>query len=177
LADTVTYTGREQTLVKHFILRKHLERFAHIIGAHWDTITYVDCFAGPWNVRSERLEDSSFHIALEQLRKARATHRQRGREIRLRCFFIEKDVKVFQLLRAFAERTEDAEIETRNSELEDAIDPIIRFGKRWPSWRRREPRRRSEDAKPAAGSRSCSHPTPCTGLGTTMRSENAIWRR
>ena len=127
MADTVTYTGREQTLVKHFILRKYLERFAHIIGGHWDTITYVDCFAGPWSVRSEKLEDSSFHIALEELRKARATHRQRGREIRLRCFFIEKDVKAFQLLRAFADRTEDAQIETRNSELENAIGPIVRF--------------------------------------------------
>ena len=74
MADPATYIGREQTLIKHFILRKYLEPFAYIIGSSWDTITYVDCFAGPWNVRSGQLEDSSFHIALAQLRKARETY-------------------------------------------------------------------------------------------------------
>lgn len=59
------YTGREQTLVKHFILQKYLERFAYIVGSHWDTLTYVDCFSGPWNARSEKFEDSSFAIALK----------------------------------------------------------------------------------------------------------------
>lgn len=126
MAD-IAYTGREQTLVKHFILRKYLERFAHIIGSYWDAITYVDCFAGPWNVRSEKLEDSSFHIALEQLRKARDKYRQQGREVRMRCFFIERDPKAFPLLKDFADRIEDVEIETKNSEFEDAIGAIVRF--------------------------------------------------
>ena len=58
------YDGREQTLVKHHILEKYLERFARIIGFTWDTITYVDCFSGPWNVQSDRFDDSSFSIAL-----------------------------------------------------------------------------------------------------------------
>jgi hypothetical protein len=71
MTDTDLYVGREQTLVKHFILRHYLERFAHIVGTHWDTITYVDCFSGPWNVRSEELKDSSFSLALDELRKAR----------------------------------------------------------------------------------------------------------
>ena len=35
------YAGREQTLVKHFILQKYLERFAYIVGSHWDALTYV----------------------------------------------------------------------------------------------------------------------------------------
>ena len=67
------YTGREQTLVKHFILQKYLQRFAYIVGSHWDTLTYVDCFSGPWNARSENFEDSSFAIALKELRDARTT--------------------------------------------------------------------------------------------------------
>lgn len=46
MANEETYRGREQTLVKHFILRQYLKRFAHIVGSHWDSITYVDCFAG-----------------------------------------------------------------------------------------------------------------------------------
>lgn len=69
------YDRREQTLVKHLILRRYLEGFAHIVGSRWSSITYVDGFAGPWNVRSEQLEDSSFVIALEELRKARETQR------------------------------------------------------------------------------------------------------
>jgi hypothetical protein len=59
MSDKDLYVEREQTLVKHFILRKYLERFAHIVGTFADAITYVDCFSGPWNVRSEELKDSS----------------------------------------------------------------------------------------------------------------------
>ena len=40
--DPEIYAGREQTLVKHFILQKYLERFAHIVGSKWDVLTYVD---------------------------------------------------------------------------------------------------------------------------------------
>ena len=35
------YAGREQTLVKHLILQKYLERFAYIVGSHLDVLTYV----------------------------------------------------------------------------------------------------------------------------------------
>ena len=35
------YAGREQTLVKHFILQKYPERFAYIAGPYWDVLTYV----------------------------------------------------------------------------------------------------------------------------------------
>jgi three-Cys-motif partner protein len=65
LSDSDLYAGREQTLVKHFILREYLQRFAIIVGHHCNTITYVDCFSGPWNVRSDDLSDSSFSIALQ----------------------------------------------------------------------------------------------------------------
>jgi three-Cys-motif partner protein len=64
------YIGREQTKIKHFILQQYLSRFAHIIGFRWDTITYVDCFSGPWNVQSPDLRDSSFSIAIKELRRA-----------------------------------------------------------------------------------------------------------
>lgn len=76
------YAGREQTLVKHYILEHYLERFAHIVGSAWDAITYVDCFSGPWNARSERLEDSSFALALRQLK---AAHEPRGPEVRTKA--------------------------------------------------------------------------------------------
>jgi three-Cys-motif partner protein len=121
------YLGREQTLVKHFILQKYLERFAHIVGAGWDALTYVDCFSGPWNVRSDNFEDSSFGIALRELRKARDTHAARGRRLRLRCFFLEKQPAAYAQLEAFSTAISDAEVSTRNATLEDSIAEIVSF--------------------------------------------------
>ncbi len=121
------YERREQTLVKHLILRRYLERFAIIVGFHWSSITYVDCFAGPWNVRSEQLKDSSFAIALEELGKARGTHSQKGKALELRCFFLEKDREAFGHLAEFARGVPDAEIGVLNGEFEDSVAEILRF--------------------------------------------------
>jgi three-Cys-motif partner protein len=122
------YTGREQTLVKHIILKNYLERFAIIVGWHWDTLTYVDCFSGPWNVKSEKFEDSSFAIALEQLRKARDIHKkQTGKTLKLRCFFLEKTPSAYAKLKQFADQQDDVTIETKNKKLENAIQDILKF--------------------------------------------------
>ena len=125
------YAGREQTLVKHFILQKYLERFAYIVGSHWDVLTYVDCFSGPWNARSEKFEDSSFAIALKELRNARdALAKQRGRNIQLRCFFLEKNRAAYAKLKEFADSATDVKIETRNATLEESIPDIADFVRR-----------------------------------------------
>ncbi|MDM8005772.1 MAG: three-Cys-motif partner protein TcmP [Phycisphaerae bacterium] len=121
------YVNREQTLVKHVILKGYLERFAHIIGSAWDTITYVDGFSGPWNSRSDTLEDSSFSIALAELRKARDTLAQRGKKVHIRCLFLEKAKEAYQRLRAFAEGVRDAEVVTLNADFEESISQIVAF--------------------------------------------------
>jgi three-Cys-motif partner protein len=122
------YAGREQTLVKHFILQKYLERFAYIVGSRWDVLTYVDCFSGPWNARSDKFEDSSFAIALKELRNARdALAKQRARHVQLRCFFLEKDRAAYAKLKEFADSVTDAKIETRNASLEESIPEITDF--------------------------------------------------
>ncbi|MBK5281504.1 MAG: three-Cys-motif partner protein TcmP [Nitrospiraceae bacterium] len=122
------YAGREQTLVKHFILRNYLERFAIIVGSRWDTLTYVDCFSGPWKVRSEEFKDSSFAIALEQLSKARKIHKERtGRTLKLRCFFLEKAPSAYTKLKQFADQIDGVTIETKNKKLENAIQDILKF--------------------------------------------------
>lgn len=127
MSEADLYEGREQTLIKHLILRKYLERFAHIIGSRWNSITYVDCFSGPWNVRSDELKDSSFSIALEELRKARETHRLKGKNIELRCFFLEKDPEAYARLNQFAEKIHDADVKTKNADLESSVDAITSF--------------------------------------------------
>jgi three-Cys-motif partner protein len=123
------YEGREQSQVKHFILRKYLERFAIIIGlGRADSVTYVDCFSGPWNVRSTELKDSSFSIALAELRKAQNTCRARGHELMLRCFFLEENKSAYDELLAFAERVkEHATIATKQARLQEAVPGILDF--------------------------------------------------
>ncbi len=132
MADDETYSGREQTLVKHTILRDYLGRFAHIVGTFADSITYVDCFAGPWNVRSEQLDDSSFAIAIQELLKARDTLSAPGKKgkrkaLRLRCFFLEKQLAAYQKLKQYCDSVRDIEIETKNSELAEAVPEILSF--------------------------------------------------
>jgi three-Cys-motif partner protein len=126
------YDQREQTQVKHYILGHYLERFAHIVGSHWSSITYVDGFAGPWNVKSSELSDSSFAIALRELRKARATHHERGKDLRLRCFFLEQNRDAYTQLREFADGVTDAEIEVRRNSFEESIDSILEFIRKDP---------------------------------------------
>lgn len=128
MSNDALYTGREQTFVKHFILRHYLERFAIIVGSRWETLTYVDCFSGPWKVRSEEFKDSSFAIALEQLRKAREIHKVRtGRTLKLRCFFLEKTPSAYTRLKHFADQIDDVVIETKNKKLEEAVQGILKF--------------------------------------------------
>lgn len=132
MSDEELYAGREQTLVKHYILEHYLERFAHKVGSFWNAITYVDCFAGPWNARSDRLEDSSFALAIQQLRRARQNladfRMARGLpRLEVRCFFLEKNASAYGKLQEFVKGVTDVEIETRNATLEDSIQDIMEF--------------------------------------------------
>ncbi len=121
------YVGREQSRVKHEILRRYLGRFAHIIGTKWETINYVDCFSGPWKSNSPDLTDTSFAIALDELRQARDTHQLRGRLRTIRCIFLEEDAVAFSRLHAYAAQQTDVTIETRNTEMLQAIPDILNF--------------------------------------------------
>jgi three-Cys-motif partner protein len=127
MQDRELYERREQTQVKHYILRHYLKRFAHIVAHRWRSITYVDCFAGPWNARSPDLRDSSFSIALEELKNARDTHRRSGRDLELRCCFLEQNREAYSQLRNFADRVTDAEVYTLNSRFEDSVTSIVDF--------------------------------------------------
>jgi three-Cys-motif partner protein len=123
------YTGREQSLVKHTVLEEYLLEFALKVGDYYPSITYVDGFSGPWMEKSQKLEDTSFHIALAKLRQARGKLAQRNKQLKLRCLFIEANPTAYGKLKAFAERPEnhDVEIVALNSEFEDAIPDVLKF--------------------------------------------------
>lgn len=127
VADRDLYAGREQSWIKHYVLRGYLKRFAHIIGYSWPSITYIDGFSGPWNVQSSDFADSSFSIALEELRTAKRNLSSHGKELRIRCVFLEEDGARFAELKRFVARIEGAEILALNAKFEDAIPEIIRF--------------------------------------------------
>jgi hypothetical protein len=79
------YRGREQTFIKHVILRRYLERVAWNILSWADGFVFVDGFSGPWKSRGARYEDTSFGIAIEELRKVRDGFNAKGKKKRLRC--------------------------------------------------------------------------------------------
>lgn len=64
------------------------------------------------------------------LKKARQTLATRGRSLKIRCFFLEKERTAYAKLKAFTDKVADAEIETRNCELEGAIKDILAFIKK-----------------------------------------------
>src|SRR6201991_762744 len=121
VADKSAYEGREQTLVKHIILRQYVSAWAHKVGTFCNTLTYVDGFSGPWNAVSDDLSDASFSIALEELRKARETHTAAGRKIQLRCLFIEKDPDAYAKLKAFCDGVPDAVVAPIHGAFADHI--------------------------------------------------------
>lgn len=130
MPDLNLYKGREQTYVKHFILEEYLERFARIIGWYWHTITYVDCFSGPWENQDPGYSDTSFGVALKAFRAARDTLSQSGRQVKFRCLFLEKDRSSFKKLARFSAAIDDIEISPRNNELADAVPDIVDFVQR-----------------------------------------------
>lgn len=51
---------------------------------------YVDGFSGPWQSTGEDFADTSFGIALAALRKAKATWKDHGRDVRMSAYLVEK---------------------------------------------------------------------------------------
>jgi len=128
LLDPSWYGGREQTYVKHFVLKHYLQKLTYKLGSVGGTLNYVDCFAGPWQHASEDLEDTSPFIAIRELCTARDALRERGRpSLKIRCLFIEKDRKACSLLNDRLQAVQDVEVRALNGEFEAHVDAIRDF--------------------------------------------------
>ncbi len=120
------YFQREQSQIKHEVLRKYLQRFARIVGKWAKGLIYVDAFSGPWNSVSGDLSDSSFAIAVEELRSARDTVSQKyGKILPVTCIFLETDANAFRQLDEFAIAQSDIQLIALNQSFESAIPDII----------------------------------------------------
>jgi three-Cys-motif partner protein len=106
------YIGREQSYVKHVFLERYLERLAHKIASSHPHVVYVDGFAGPWQSANEKFEDTSFGIALNALRRAKASWRARNRDVKMSAFLVERDPGAYKYLAQVPAKYPDIEIKT-----------------------------------------------------------------
>ena len=129
MLDRRWYVDREQTYIKHLVLRRYLQKLAYKIGSWVDTLNYVDGFAGPWQHSDDKLKDTSPFIAIDELRAARDGLLEKLKSrLKIRCLFIEKDPNAWAVLKRQLARVEDVEIEPPiNGEFEDHIDTVLQF--------------------------------------------------
>jgi three-Cys-motif partner protein len=128
------YHGREQSLIKHEILRKYLQRLTYkvILGLKRPqfTLTYIDGFSGPWQSRSETFCDTSFQLALDELRAAREELANKHHlQLNLRCLFVEKDDRAFHQLEQHLKDSTDIELKLIHGEFEKNIPKVLDFAR------------------------------------------------
>lgn len=122
-----SYRGREQTYIKHLILRHYLERVARNILWSQPEFVFVDGFSGPWASKSQNYEDTSFGIAMQRLRKVRddlkETHNlQRS----VRCIFVEKGTRAFGRLSEAVKAPSYIDARAIHGRFEDYVDEILK---------------------------------------------------
>jgi three-Cys-motif partner protein len=118
------YRGREQTFVKHLVLRSYLELVAYNILSFRDEFVFVDGFSGPWKARTASYADTSFGIAIEKLRSVRDDFLGRFKSKRLRCIFVEKGRGAFKKLSAAAAGAPDLQAQAIHGRFEDKVDEV-----------------------------------------------------
>ena len=107
------YKNREQTFIKHTILKRYLERLFMIKGQYEPVICYIDCFAGPWQEDSSQLHDTSIAISLKIMNACQAALAEMGKIVKFAALYIEKDRRAYEKLEDFLLLDEWAKIETK----------------------------------------------------------------
>ena len=101
--DLSAYAGREQAYVKHCLLEEYLPDWAYKVGSKWDSLVYVDGFAGPWQTKHPDYADSSFGVAINALRRCCLGLREgHGRNLHVDSVLVEQDRSAFAHLERFA---------------------------------------------------------------------------
>lgn len=126
------YSGREQTLAKHFILRRYLQALTFkLLEGGYQQLTYVDGFSGPWKSKTADYSDTSFMIAINVLRDAHQKFRDENRPRVIKCFFVEESLASYRQLEAavtpYHMPANGFHVATRHARFEDAIPEIKAF--------------------------------------------------
>ncbi|MEK7456376.1 MAG: three-Cys-motif partner protein TcmP [Pseudomonadota bacterium] len=118
--DIAHYEGREQAFVKHTFLDQYLPALIGKICSRYDEFVYVDGFAGPWkSAAGESFDDTSFGIALNHMTAQRLLYLNRGRDVKMRAFLVEKDPASFAQLQQAISRFPKIEITALHGLMED----------------------------------------------------------
>jgi three-Cys-motif partner protein len=115
------YGGREQTFVKHLILREYIERVGWNILSFADEFVFVDGFSGPWKARTPDFADTSFGIAINKLRLLKTRYPNK----RLRCVFVEERAHAFRQLSTAAAAAQDLSALAMRGKLEDRVPEVM----------------------------------------------------
>jgi three-Cys-motif partner protein len=94
------YGNREHAYIKHCLLKEYLQKLFLIIGmgsreSEVVEICYVDCSAGPWLDDSDNLEATSIAISLDILKRSERELQSRGKQVKLRALYIEKNKEAY----------------------------------------------------------------------------------
>jgi three-Cys-motif partner protein len=119
------YSGREQSYVKHVFLERYLERLVHKTASKFPHIVYVDGFAGPWQSANEQFDDTSFGIALNALRRAKASWKERGRDVKMTAFLVERDSTAYRKLVQIPAKYPDIAIKTYSADFLTVVPTIL----------------------------------------------------
>jgi len=120
------YAGREQSYVKHIFLEGYLERLVHKTASAYSHVVYIDGFAGPWQSANEKFEDTSFGIALNALSRAKASWKEKGHEVLMSAFLVERDQSAYQQLGSIGPRYPDVTVRTYNDDFLAVLPTILR---------------------------------------------------
>lgn len=123
-----SYAGREQSAVKHLILKSYLEKLAYKVGFFRSgTLNYIDGFSGPWESQTADLSDTSPSLALQKLLEVRAGLAKHGRQIDVRAFFVSPKREGAEQLRALQARFTSATIEVVEQTFEESLERARNF--------------------------------------------------
>jgi three-Cys-motif partner protein len=102
MATDKAYEGREHSAVKHALLKGYLEKMLFVKGVSGtQEITYVDCFAGPYQDESKDIQATSIAISLKTLKKVRDALAAQRKYVTMRAIYVEKDEARYNRLKAY----------------------------------------------------------------------------
>jgi three-Cys-motif partner protein len=120
------YKGREHAYIKHLLLETYLYKLFMIVGQHQQTISYVDCLAGPWQDSSEDLSDTSIGRSLATMKNCLESLRGMNHNVRFRVLFVEKDAKKYRRLKEYLDTLEiPVETEAYHGEFDKVRHKIL----------------------------------------------------
>ena len=121
----ITAVANSPTLNTYF-LSDIWKRLAHKTASSYPHVVYVDGFAGPWQSANEKFEDTSFGIALNALRQAKASWRERNRNVKMSAFLVERDPAAYKQLAQVPAKYPDIEIKTYQEDFFTVLAGILR---------------------------------------------------